>query len=1518
MGDDSLQSQRSLPLMAPSRRFSRSHRANDLWFLFCALFLAGPLLAQIRPQAPPVATVAAEARHPSPSSSGTMLYHGVERTYELINGLAIHDGDMVLSPPGRAPRPPENRRPSKQALDDSIPRRGLSPVTEEGLWPDGVIPYVIDPGFTEQALRDIQTAIDHWNVKTVITLKPRMTEPDFVRFQPVWACRADLGRKGGEQSIWLRSSNGCGIRSTIHEIGHAVGMGHEHQRVDRDDFIMVSSTELYGGLRYSYVSDAPVGGPYDYASVMHYLSIETIPPGMLVGGEDLSPGDIDGVARLYGQPPTYITVSTNPPGLELIVDGQRIMTPARFDWLPGSEHVLEAPLLQAVAGSRYLFGRWNDRASRRRTVTADPAITWIEANYIVQRSVTACADPPDAGKVEVRPASPDSFHTIGSPVTVEASPAPDGSRAFMEWRTLSEGGHIRGGGSANPGSIALSPEAKSGIAVRAHFSASPLFRVDSNLEGQRLVVNGDWQGRALPWAFPASEFPTGFTVEVPEVVAEPYRYPAPLGLRYRFSTWSDGGSRSRTVPVPASGGSLTLNLAPEYRLLLRVNAGYGSVQASPESDGGFYPAGTQVTVTAVPDPGRHFAGWMGQAFNATEPVATVLVDEPKYLEALFTRSEPLRTGETTEVVLPASRWPELRFAENGHNVIVPADAIELVIKFHSTLPSAEVDLYARRDYEVWWSYGGDGSTRVIEADFESKTPGANERLVIDRASNPPLTSGLYFIALDTQPSPRNVRGTLSVRIKRSGIAQASPRAFTFSSPGGIDPAPQTARIFYAGNGPSHFRIESDQAWLTAHPREWTQTGPRIEELSISINSTTLLLGTHRGTLRIVIPDPERPSGATFTGIEFPVAFVNVGQFETIPAVSGVEISSVPKADGTYGAREEIEVQVHFNRPVRVTGIPELALAIGGQSRRATWNRHRGTRSCGEAYLSLAFAYTVQGSDADLDGVGVPADGLTLNGGTIQNSRGAAAHLALGRFAISDALGHSIDGSHAPAPTVGNLWFGNRPQEGDTYGAGEPIDVGVEFSVDVEVKGSPQLALAVGDRRVQAAFRSHNDSSLWFRYVVQAEDQDADGVGVPADALSLNGGTIRSLAGTEARLALADHALATDPERKVNGSFAPAPAIKGLSFGSRPQESDTYSLAETILVGLHFGIDVEVTGRPQLALAMGDRRVQAAFRSHNDSSLWFRYVVQAEDQDADGVGVPADALSLNGGTIRSLAGTEARLALADHALAADPERKVNGSLAPAPAIQGLWFASRPQEGDTYGLAETILVGLRFGVDVEVTGRPQLALAMGDRRVQAALSDHSGRSLWFRHIVQAEDQDADGVGVPTDALSLNGGTIRSLAGTEARLALADHALAADPERKVNGSLAPAPAIQGLWFASRPQEGDTYGLAETILVGLRFGVDVEVTGRPQLALAMGDRRVQAALSDHSGRSLWFRHVVQAEDQDADGIGVPTDALSLNGGTIRSLAGTEARLTLADHALAADPERKVNGSLAPAVRGL
>ena len=320
------------------------------------------------------------------------------------------------------------------------------------------------------------------------------------------------------------------------------------------------------------------------------------------------------------------------------------------------------------------------------------------------------------------------------------------------------------------------------------------------------------------------------------------------------------------------------------------------------------------------------------------------------------------------------------------------------------------------------------------------------------------------------------------------------------------------------------------------------------------------------------------------------------------------------------------------------------------------------------------------------------------------------------------------------------------------------------------------------------------------------------------------------------------------------------------------------------------------------------------------ALFFDYFVQAEDRDPDGISIAPDALTLNGGSIRSLAGEDADLDLSVRALGDQENHKVDGSQAVTPEVDSVVISSRPQNGDTYGVWEKITIWVGFTTPIEVTGSPQLALTVGSDTRSVALTTLGGRgsllhALFFDYFVQAEDRDPDGISIAPDALTLNGGSIRSLAGEDADLDLSVRALGDQENHKVDGSQATAPEIDWVWISSRPQNGDTYGVWEKIKIRVRFTTPIEVTGSPQLAVTVGSDTRPVALQGWSGSTLFFDYFVQAEDRDPDGISIAPDALTLNGGSIRSLAGEDADLDLGGHAMGDQANHKLDGSFeAPA----
>ena len=184
----------------------------------------------------------------------------------------------------------------------------------------------------------------------------------------------------------------------------------------------------------------------------------------------------------------------------------------------------------------------------------------------------------------------------------------------------------------------------------------------------------------------------------------------------------------------------------------------------------------------------------------------------------------------------------------------------------------------------------------------------------------------------------------------------------------------------------------------------------------------------------------------------------------------------------------------------------------------------------------------------------------------------------------------------------------------------------------------------GQTRAAAFYGTHYSRAASFRYTVAAADRDADGISVAANAISLDGGSITSYDGSTD--AVLEHAaVADDAGRKVNGSQATAPAVSGVSITSRRRGGTTYVRGESIVVEVRFRFSepVTVTGRPSLALRVGAATRTAGMSAQPmPDTIAFAYTLRSGDDAGEGIGMPANTLRLNGGSIRDGVGNDSVL------------------------------------------------------------------------------------------------------------------------------------------------------------------------------------------------------------------------------------------------------------------------------------
>jgi hypothetical protein len=172
------------------------------------------------------------------------------------------------------------------------------------------IPYTISSSMNSML---IESALLEWTARTGIQFVKHTTEEDFISFEPGERCHTEIGKIGGKQEISLNNRCANAQYEILDEIGHALGLGHEHQRPDRDNFVQIFPENVRDGYLewFEKKEDYIPLTPYDYLSSTHFhwnqYSKNTKPtilskrrdhrvPSMF---PDLSDYDVYGVCKMY-------------------------------------------------------------------------------------------------------------------------------------------------------------------------------------------------------------------------------------------------------------------------------------------------------------------------------------------------------------------------------------------------------------------------------------------------------------------------------------------------------------------------------------------------------------------------------------------------------------------------------------------------------------------------------------------------------------------------------------------------------------------------------------------------------------------------------------------------------------------------------------------------------------------------------------------------------------------------------------------------------------------------------------------------------------------------------------------------------------------------------------------------------------------------------------------------------------------------------------------------------------------
>ena len=175
---------------------------------------------------------------------------------ELPPGYTIIEGDIVV---------PESLLQVEAAY-------------QTNLWTNEIVPYEFFSNVSQANQTQMLTAMQQWqNVTNVafVQCANNHCAGNYLRIRDSTSNNSQVGMAGGRQDVNIFSWGSTFVMD--HELGHALGYWHEHQRADRNQVIVVHQqnvdpTQCTGScFTTNFGANAPNNyGPYDLDSVMHY------------------------------------------------------------------------------------------------------------------------------------------------------------------------------------------------------------------------------------------------------------------------------------------------------------------------------------------------------------------------------------------------------------------------------------------------------------------------------------------------------------------------------------------------------------------------------------------------------------------------------------------------------------------------------------------------------------------------------------------------------------------------------------------------------------------------------------------------------------------------------------------------------------------------------------------------------------------------------------------------------------------------------------------------------------------------------------------------------------------------------------------------------------------------------------------------------------------------------------------------------------------------------------------------
>jgi len=320
-----------------------------------------------------------------------------------------------------------------------------------------------------------------------------------------------------------------------------------------------------------------------------------------------------------------VGLSNDASGTVLTVDGNDYVysdLPVTFVWEVGSSHSFAwASPVSAGSGKRYVWESTSGLSTEQSaTITVPNGGGEVTASYKTQYTLTVSIS---SGSGSTDPAPGTYWYDSGSVVEVTATPAT--SYIFAYW-------FINGvQNTSNPVTVTIDQP----TTVEAYFQEVATVRF--NVAGLTTEVNGlviltvdsvDYTQ--------LSDFPVEYTWLVGSSHTFSWHSPLATSSDKRFvwlSTEGLSNAQSGAITVPSGGGDINATYQAEY--LVSISAGTGGT-TDPAPGDYWYPEGTQLTITAIPDQDYELDYWeINGTPDGNQVSLTLTIDQPYTIVAHF-------------------------------------------------------------------------------------------------------------------------------------------------------------------------------------------------------------------------------------------------------------------------------------------------------------------------------------------------------------------------------------------------------------------------------------------------------------------------------------------------------------------------------------------------------------------------------------------------------------------------------------------------------------------------------------------------------------------------------------------------------------------------------------------------------------------------------------------------------------------------------------------------------------------